>query len=270
MNDRILELRKSSLEAVNRISSERAELLTEFMQSTEAENHSVPVKRALAFKYLLEKKKIWIGENELIVGERGPAPKATPTYPEVCLHTVDDLEILDAQEKVSFKSDEKVKEAYLKNIIPYWKGKTQRDRLFDSMEPEWIKAYKSGVFTEFQEQRAPGHTVLGDKIYKKGFLDLIAEIDEKIIALKDSAEAETSDSIEELKAMKIAAEAMIGFARRHAMILQVLSMGMPESERKNEMLAMAAVCNNVPANAPEIFTKHFNITGLSTWVLSQS
>ena len=36
------------------------------------------------------------------------------------------------------------------------------------MTPEWMAAYDAGIFTEFMEQRAPGHTVLDDKIYRKG------------------------------------------------------------------------------------------------------
>jgi formate C-acetyltransferase len=44
------------------------------------------------------------------------------------------------------------------------------------MTPEWQNAYKSRYFTEFQEQRAPGHTVLGYKMFRTGFLDLKDEI----------------------------------------------------------------------------------------------
>ena len=42
----------------------------------------------------------------------------------------------------------------------------------ECMTPEWINAYKAGIFTEFQEQRAPGHTVLGYKMFHTGFLIL--------------------------------------------------------------------------------------------------
>jgi len=249
MNQRIKNLRQKSLEAINKISTERAELITEFYKSEITGNNSVPVQRALAFKYILENKKIWIGEGELIVGERGPQPKATPTYPEVCLHSIQDLEILDSRPKVFFRSDEKNKDIYQKKIIPFWEGKTQRDKIFSSMSPEWLNAYEAGVFTEFQEQRAPGHTVLGDKIYKKGFRDLIDEINNKLSRLNDDG----TEKQEQLKAMKIAAEAMIAYARRNAMVLSFLAMGMEDSERKTEMLEMAAVCNNVPANAPRNF-----------------
>jgi len=188
MNERIKKLRESSLNAENTLTHERALLLTEFLRSGVADNESVPVQRALAFKYILENKKICINEGELIVGERGPAPKAVPTYPEICLHSPDDLEILHTRPKVSYKSDAETRRVYEEMIIPFWKGKTQRDRIFAAMDRPWLDAYEAGVFTEFQEQRAPGHTVLGGKIYRKGFLDLIREIDEQLAGLREGIE----------------------------------------------------------------------------------
>ena len=83
MNERINILREKSLNAVNRISAERALLVTEFYKQTSDQRLSPAMKRALCFEYLLRKKEICINEGELIVGERGPAPKATPTYPEI-------------------------------------------------------------------------------------------------------------------------------------------------------------------------------------------
>ena len=95
MNNRIKQLRQQSLEAKPSISIERGRLITEFYKSGEAEKVSIPVARALAFKYLLTHKEICINQNELIVGERGPSPKATPTYPEICTHSIQDFDILD-------------------------------------------------------------------------------------------------------------------------------------------------------------------------------
>jgi hypothetical protein len=103
MTERIKKLREQSLRALNCISSERALLITEFYKSSEVQRVSIAVQRALSFKYILENKSICIIDGELIVGERGPEPKATPTYPEICLHSTKDLDILDSRQKVSFK-----------------------------------------------------------------------------------------------------------------------------------------------------------------------
>ena len=173
MNERIRKLRECSLQARPYISPERARLLTDFYKSGIPERHSIPVARAMAFRYILEKKSICIADGELIVGERGPEAKATPTYPELCIHSLQDLQILHDREKIAFSSDQTTRELYEKEIIPYWKGKSVREKIFAEVDEDWKDAYEAGIFTEFMEQRAPGHTVLDDKIYQKGFLDFI-------------------------------------------------------------------------------------------------
>jgi formate C-acetyltransferase len=262
MNNRIKKLREASLHAINTLSHERALLLTEFYQSGEAGNVSVPIQRALAFRYILENKKIWIKDNELIVGERGPAPKAVPTYPEICLHSLEDLEILHSRPKVSYQSDDETRRVYKEIIIPYWQNHTQRDRIFAVMESKWLEAYEAGIFTEFQEQRAPGHTVLGAKIYQKGFLDFIEEIDAQLAELaKGSEKSEEGGGhrakVDELKAMKIAAEAMIRFAERHSEeLIRISNFDIQNDDyegKRAELLEIAEICRRVPAHAPRTF-----------------
>ena len=174
MNERIAKLRAQTLEAKPTISAERALLITEFYKRPETRALSVPMRHALAFKHIMEKKTIVFNDGELIVGERGPAPKATPTYPEVCIHSLQDLRYLNDRKKTAFASDEETRRVYAEEIIPFWQGRSQRDRIFSEMTKEWIDAYEAGVFTEFMEQRAPGHTVLDGKIYRKGLLDFKA------------------------------------------------------------------------------------------------
>jgi pyruvate formate-lyase/glycerol dehydratase family glycyl radical enzyme len=251
LSPRVKQLRDQSLNAIEKISAERALLMTQFYRSDEARELSIPVKRAKAFEYLLKYKKICINEGELIVGERGPSPKATPTYPEISLHSMQDLEILDSREKVFFRVDDEAKDIYEKKIIPFWKGKSNRDRIMNLMNPEWHNAYQAGVFTEFQEQRAPGHTVLGYKMFKTGFLQIKEEIKESLSALDLYNDNQAFEKMEELKAMEIACDAIIMFAKRHADELDQLAIKEKNPVRKEELVNMAAVCRKVPANAPE-------------------
>ncbi|PKQ60321.1 glycyl radical enzyme [Labilibaculum filiforme] len=253
MNKRIKQLRDQSIDAINSISPERALLMTEFYQSDEAQMVSTPVKRALSFKYVFANKKICINANELIVGERGPAPKACPTFPEICIHSLDDLQILNDREKVSFHVDEETRTIYKDIIIPFWKGKTNRDRLISNMTPEWLDAYGAGIFTEFQEQRAPGHTVLGKKMFQKGFLDVKEEIQKAMDQLDFFEDPQAYEKQEELKAMAITCDAIILFANRHAEELERLAKLEKDAKRKIELEQMARVCRKVPAHAPETF-----------------
>jgi len=251
ISERVRKLREQSVKAVEKLSPERALLITRFYKSDESQGLSAPVKRAKAFEYFLRKKILYIGEGELIVGERGPAPKETPTYPEINLHSLHDLEILDSREKVSFRVDSEVKRIYLEEIIPYWKGKSNRDRIMNLMTPEWHIAYNAGVFTEFQEQRAPGHTVLGYKMFRTGFLKLKEEISESISNLDYLHDPLAYEKHEELYAMDIACDAIIMYANRYASELEELAKTEANPSRKTELEKMAYICRRVPANAPE-------------------
>ncbi len=251
ISERVKKLRKQSLNAVEKISVERALLMTRFYRSDEARELSIPVKRARAFEYLLKNKEICINDGELIVGERGPSPKATPTYPEISLHSLEDLEILNSREKVFFRVDEETRSIYEKEIIPFWKGKNNRDRIMSLMTPQWIDSYNAGLFTEFQEQRAPGHTVLGYKMFKTGFTDLKNEIKVSLSLLDYFNDPLAFEKSEELKAMEIACDAIIVFANRHADELEKHASGVIDENRKRELLKMAAVCRKVPANPPD-------------------
>jgi len=251
MKDRIRKLREESINAVPTISPERAEIVTNFYKNVS--NLSPSIQRAFVFKSIMEKKSICINNSELIVGERGPAPKATYTYPEICCHSTNDLEVLHNRKKVSFKVDDETRRLYRDEFIPFWKNKTIREKIFGSISEEWKEAYSAGIFTEFMEQRAPGHTVLDDKIYRKGMLDFKRDIQNSLRSLNFQNDPEANKKQEELKAMSICADAIITLANRHADKAHELAMKESNPIRKSELLEIEKVCRNVPANAPRNF-----------------
>lgn len=274
MNARIKRLREQSLKARPVLSCERARLITEFYQTGLPERVSVPVARAMAFRYLLENKSLCINPGEWIAGERGPAPKATPTYPEICIHSLEDLEILHQREKISFHVDEPTRQFYRDVCIPFWKDRSIRDRLFAEMNPEWKAAYEAGVFTEFMEQRAPGHTVLDGKIYSLGMKDLLKKIEAAIHRLDFERDDHARGRMEELKAMAIAARALIRFAGRYAEEARALARKTEDEEIRRVLNTVADVCSHVPENAPRTFLEALQyywfvhlgvITELNTW-----
>lgn len=255
MKNRIKKLRGQSVVARPYISPERAVLMTEFYKSEIADQVSIPVKRALAFKHLLENKKISINDEELIVGERGAAPKETPTYPEICCHTLEDLDVLNSRKKIPYAVDETTRKVYKDKIIHFWKDKSMRDMIFSRMPNIWKTAYEAGVFTEFLEQRAPGHTALDGKIYRKGLLNFKKDIvrSKENLRLKDSDGRARRKKKEELEAMEIAADAVIHFAERHADLAATLAKREKNVRRRKELEKIASVCAHVPAHAPRDF-----------------
>ncbi len=97
MNERIQKLRKLSFEAEPSLSIERALIQTKFYKKNYGK-HSIPVLRALNFLEICKQKTIYLGEDELIVGERGPKPKSVPTFPELTCHSVEDFHVLNTRE----------------------------------------------------------------------------------------------------------------------------------------------------------------------------
>jgi formate C-acetyltransferase len=273
ISERVSRLREQSLNTKPVLSPERAELMTEYCRGDSAPV-SAPVRRALAFQYLMAHKAVCINDGELIVGEKGPAPKATPTYPELCCHSVSDLEILSSREKIPYWVSAEAKAVYRDSIIPFWQGKSLRDMIFGEMTDVWKAAYEAGVFTEFMEQRAPGHTVLDDKIYKKGFLEFKQEIRSALSRLDYLNDPRAYDRQEELKAMGICVDALIRFSHRHAEKAQSMAELETRPERKAELERIADICLHVPANRPRDFHEalqyywfvHLGVTiELNTW-----
>ncbi len=273
MTQRVAALRQQSLQATPAISTRRAELLTEFY-CRQTGLLSPPVFRALAFRHLLENEDIYIGPGELIVGEKGPRPKTAPTFPELCCHSLEDLDLLDSREKIPFVVDAAARQVYAEEIIPFWQGRTMREKLFAEMTPEWIDSYQAGIFTEFMEQRAPGHTVLDDKIYRKGMLDFKAEIERNRASLDYLSDPHAYARQEELKAMAISADALIAWAGRYAAEARRQAAAEPDPQRRAELEQIAQVCEWVPARAPRTFWEalqyywfvHLGVTKeLNTW-----
>jgi trans-4-hydroxy-L-proline dehydratase len=249
MNERIQRLRKLTVETEPSISIERALIETEFYKENYGK-HSIPVLRALTYKEICVRKTIYLGDDELIVGERGPSPKAVPTFPELTCHSVEDLHVLNTREMQRYSISQDDINTYEREVIPYWQGKTQRERIFNYVPAEWKAAYEAGVFTEFMEQRAPGHTALDGLIYRKGLLDFKKEIADHIASLDFLNDPEATDKLEELRAMDISCDATIIFAERHAVLAEEKALAEKDQKRKDELLRIAEVCRWVPAHAP--------------------
>jgi formate C-acetyltransferase len=252
MTERVERLKQESLAAHPSVSHERAVLITEFYRANEG-RYSIPVMRAKSFLHLCEHKTIYIGEGELIVGERGPGPKQTPTFPELTCHSLEDLKILNSRAKTHYDVKPDTLRVYEEEVIPYWRGRSMRDKMFAQLPVEWHDAYGAGMFTEFMEQRAPGHTVLDGKIYSKGMLDFKRDIAEAIAALDFLHDADAFDKREALRSFDISCDAIIRFAGRHAELAREMAAAETDLARRAELEKIAEVCSRVPAHAPRNF-----------------
>ena len=250
MNERVRKLRKQSMEAVPHIDIERAKLITEAYKKYEG-SVSIPELRALAFKYYMENRTLCINEDELIVGEKGDSPQASPTFPELCCHTLEDMDVMDSRDIIFFKVDDKTREFHKEEIIPYWENRSLRHKILNNIGDEWKRCYEAGIFTEFMEQRGPGHTVGGDLFYKKGFLQLKAEAQASIDRLDFMNDRDALAKKHQLEAMKIACDAIIIYAKRYSEYAREMAQKEENPVRKQELLTIAENCDIVPANPPK-------------------
>ena len=252
MNERIRKLRKQSLETEPHIYMERADLETDAYMMYEG-SVSVPELRALAFKHFMANKTLCINDGELIVGEKGDGPQAAPSFPELCCHTVEDMKIMNARDLIYFRVTEDDLKLQEEKIIPFWEKRSVRHKILANMSQEWKDAYAAGIFTEFMEQRGPGHTVGSEKIYKKGFLDYKNDIIEARNNLDFLNDKEALDKKAQLNAMEICCDAIIILGERYAKYARELAEKETDETRKAELLQIAANCDVVPAHAPQTF-----------------
>ena len=249
MNERIKRLRQQNFDTPTTLSIERALIETAFYK----ENYGtmpIAILRARNFYEICKKKTLYIGDDELIVGERGPLPKAVPTFPELTCHSVEDLHTLNERELQRYTISQEDIDTYEREVIPYWQGQTQRERILNHVSQEWGEAYHAGVFTEFMEQRAAGHTAMDGKMYHEGLLDVKARIEKRISELDYIYDPEATDKQQELEAMAISCDAAILFAERHAELAEQMAEKEQNPQRKKELEKIADVCRWVPAHAP--------------------
>lgn len=159
---------------------------------------------------------------------------------------------MNDRELINFKVSEE-DYAFQEKIIPYWEERSIRHKILDHMTPEWKQAYNAGMFTEFMEQRGPGHTVGSENIYKKGFLEHKEDIKKALEALDYIHDPEALDKEAELKGMDIACDAIILLAQRYAAYARELAKVCTDAKRKAELLQIAENCETVPANQPQTF-----------------
>ena len=252
MNDRIQKLRDISVNTPVHIDLERAKIETDFYRENDGK-YSIPVMRAMVLKEYFSKKTLYFGDGELIVGEKGKDPQASPTFPELCCHSEEDMIVMSDRKLVSFHTTVEDRELQKKEIIPFWEGRTIREKILASMKPEWHECYEAGVFTEFMEQRGPGHTCGGEQVFTTGYMDYKAKIKETMDKLDWMNDPEAYDKNEELKAMDICCDAVIILGERYHKLALEKAEAETDPVRKAEILQIAKNLEVVPAHAPKTY-----------------
>ena len=252
MNERIQKLRELSVTTPVHIDLERAKIETDFYKANDGK-YSIPVMRAMVLKEYFSKKTLYLGEGELKIKEKGRDPQASPTFPELCCHSVEDMVVMSERELVSFKTTEEDRKLQAEEIIPYWTGRSMREKILARMTPEWHECYSAGMFTEFMEQRGPGHTCGGEQVFTTGYLDYKEKIQRTMDALDYINDPDAVNKCEELKAMAISCDAVCILGERYHKLALDMAEKETDETRKAELLQIAANLEVVPAHKPQTY-----------------
>ena len=252
MNARVRALRKVSMETQPHIDLERAKIETEVYKQWEGKV-SLPVLRAMVLKEYFSRKTLYLGEGELIVGEKGKDPQSSPTFPELTCHTLDDMHIMNDRAVVNYTVTEQDLRDQEEIIIPFWRGKSMRDKILAGMTEEWKECYAAGMFTEFMEQRGPGHTCGGKNVFTKGYAEYKTEIHKAIEDLDFMNDPEAVAKKDELEAMLIDCDAVMILGKRYQELLKEEAEKCEDPVRRAELEQMAANLDVIPAHAPQTY-----------------
>ena len=228
------------------IESSRGILVTESYKATEG----LPIikRRSAAFRHILENIPIVIRDGELVVGSATVAPRGTQVFPEYSYEWL--LAELDTVEKRAadpFYISEKTK-AELREIYPWWHGKTCSDLAKANMAPEAYEAFTvHSVFTPGNYfYNGIGHVCVDyPKVLKMGYRGIIAETEKALSAL-DVSDPEYVSRSNFLTAVIESCEAVIGYARRYAALARELAAKETDPTRRRELEIISGNCRRVP------------------------
>lgn len=251
-SERITRLVEHLFEKMPEIESARAKLITESYRETEHE--PVIIRRAKAFSHILHEIPIIIRKEELIVGSTTIAPRGCQTYPEFSYEWLEaEFDTVETRSADPFYISEQTKKE-LRDVHPYWKGKTTSELATSYMEPETLIAMEHNMFTPGNYfYNGVGHvTVQYDKILKVGYEGIIQEAKEELKACKIS-DGNYAKKSRFLEAVIISCEAVIAYAKRYAALAEEEAMTCSDSVRKEELLQIAKNCERVPQKGAKTF-----------------
>ncbi|MDF2948482.1 MAG: pyruvate formate-lyase [Sedimentibacter sp.] len=247
ITSRIAKLKQEVIYSKPILCSERALLVTQSYQETESLPN--PTRRALALKKILDNMTQVIWDEELIVGSHGSnGRRSAPVFPEYAIAWLEDEldETLEKREQDTFIVPEKVKND-LKDIFPYWRGKTVYDR-YRALLPDDVKKSRDAYMfsRDLFERNGYGHTVYNmPELMSLGLAGIKEEINEHLKNL----DLTTSEGIEKkvfYEGVIICCDAVIAYAKRYSKTAEKLAENEKDPIRKKELEKIADVCNHVP------------------------
>lgn len=250
--ERIDRLKADLFAKMPEIEADRAVLLTESYRQTEG----LPVikRRSAAFKHILEHLPVVIRRGELVVGSATIAPRGCQVFPEFSYAWLEsELDTVATRSADPFYISEENKRR-LREIFPYWKGRTTSELATSYMAPETLTAMKHNLFTPGNYfYNGIGHvTVDYKKVLAVGYKGIRKEAETALAALH-AGDADYGRRAAFLEAVIESCDAAVLFAQRYAGQAAREAERCADAARRQELLQIAENCRRVPENGAASF-----------------
>ena len=218
---------------------ERARLLTESYKQTE--NEPMTVRRAKALAHVLGNMTLYIRPEEMIVGNYAKDVNSVPFYPELSWKWIK-RETARGQVYGDMLDDAGRDE--LAEICDYW-----GNRAIHHMQRSYLPDELQDVFYVFNfESVTPNY----EKILRVGLKGILEEVTHRQVRLDEEymdGAMNGHDYVtmrDELRAMAITLEAVIGWAGRYGALARELAASEHDDRRRDELERIADHCQRVP------------------------
>lgn len=254
MTERIKRLKERFMSTRKSICIERARIVTRAYREMESE--PVIVKRARTLDRILSEMTIYVKEDELIVGHNASRPGGLPVVPEVQAGWVT-AQLDDFAGRKIFPVDisDSDKEE-LRELLPYWTGRTVADRGLENLPKETLGALQisPAVITLGTHLKGSSGHIIADygKVLREGFSGIRAEARRRLDAL-DLRDPFVKEKIDYYTAVEVCCGAVIKFAARYSRLLRELAADCSDETRRAELERMADICARVPENPARSF-----------------
>jgi len=251
---RTRKLKERALNIKPAICCERASIFTEVFKQTE--NEPQIIRRAKGFKKVLEEMSIFIGEDELLVGNVVSSPRGAPVFPEVAANWLDkELNTFETRRIDKFKISNETKKV-IRGVIHYWKNKTIEDRVRSIMPEETLNLVDFEypvVSPQNMINNMIGHLILDyNKTLKLGFKAIQSNVNQKLKEL-ELTNPENIQKKQFYRAELIVCDGAINYIKRYARKAAQFSKKELNEKRKDELKKIAHICEWISINPPRNF-----------------
>jgi len=232
---------------------ENARILTEGFRESEGE--PLVVRKARAFNKQCREKSVEIFDGELIVGCSGSKIRAGILCADSCWSVLnDELDTIAERQYDPFHLNDEDRQLFEQEIKPYWRGKSNYEEWLAQIPDDTRELRDNGViYINRKAVRGFGETTAGyEWLLREGISGIKKSVKRRRAKLDLTIPGDYEKDYY-LKSLLIVADGIKILAVRYAEEAERLASLEENEKKRQELLEIAEVCRNVPANPAKTF-----------------